>query len=341
MIRNIAPKLAAAVVAASVGTGAAGFDADAQGFPKLIDPAVDLGAQTPGPELGWADSIYITSRVDAGGHEIGILLHVVSIPNGPGRKIVLSVTDESTDFYRYEVVPVQESDLHWSADGLNITAPGLSWTGDAERMSISFEVPWFALDLELESDGPVMAYGGSGSFPLFGDVNHEFALPNMRTTGTLSLEGNTHEVVGQTWLDRQWGATSPQTGAHWSWISFNMPNGDAMAIWDTVSPTTGNQSWATVVRPDGTHLVTEVEPFAEGASEIWTSPESGNTYPTRWQLSIPALDAALTVDVTGNRHQEIVIHGDGRYEATAAFSGTYQGANVSGKSYVEMFGEWQ
>src|SRR5690606_12604281 len=79
MTRNLALKLAAAVVVASVGTGAAGLDADAQGFPKLIDPAVDLGAQTPGPELGWADSIYITSRVDAGGHEIGILLHVVSI----------------------------------------------------------------------------------------------------------------------------------------------------------------------------------------------------------------------------------------------------------------------
>ncbi|SDY85004.1 lipocalin family protein [Citreimonas salinaria] len=336
MFKATALTFAATILVASLGSETA-----AESFPKLIDPATDFAAQPPGPELGWADSVYITSRLNADGRDIGILLHVVSIPNGPGRKIVLSATDETTDFYRYEVVPVQESDFHWSADGLNITAPGLTWTGDAERMSISFEVPWFALDLELESEGPVMAYGGSGSFPLFGDVNHEFALPNMRTTGTLLLEGNTHEVVGQTWVDRQWGATSPQADAHWSWISFNMPNGDAMAIWDTVSPTTGNQSWATVVRRDGTHIVTEVEPFAEGASEIWTSPESGNTYPTRWQVRIPALNAALTVNVTGNLHQEIVINGDGRYEATAAFSGTYQGENISGKSYVEMFGEWQ
>ncbi len=114
-----------------------------------------------------------------------------------------------------------------------------------------------------------------------------------------------------------------------------------MAIWDAVSPTAGSYAWATVMRRDGTHLVAEVEPFVQGANEMWTSPESGNTYLTRWEVSIPALDAALSVDVTGNRHQEIVIHGDGRYEATAAFSGTYQGENVSGKSYVEMFGDWQ
>lgn len=328
-------KLAATMLVASISSGAA-----AESFPRLIDPAKDFAAQTPGQELGWADSVYITSRLNAGGHDIGILLHVVSIPNGPGRKIVVSVTDETTEFYRYEVVPVRESDLQWSADGLNITAPGLSWTGDAERMSISFEVPWLAFDLELASEGPVMSYGGSGSFPLFDDVNYEFALPNMRTTGTLSIEGETHEVVGQTWVDRQWGATSPQPDTRWSWISFNMPNGDAMAIWDTVISTTDSYSWATVVRPDGTHVVAEVEPLAAGASELWTSAESGNTYPTHWKVSVPALDAALTVDVTGNRYQEIVIRGDGRYEATAAFSGTYQGEDVSGNSYVEMFGDW-
>ncbi|MCD1637032.1 hypothetical protein K7H91_25105 [Martelella mediterranea] len=336
MFKTTALKFAATILVASIGSEAA-----AEGFPRLIDPATDFAAQSSGSELGWADSVYITSRLDAGGHDIGILLHVVSIPNGPGRKIVYSITDESTDFYQYEVVPVAEQDLHWSEDGLNITAPGLTWTGDAEKMTISFEVPWSTLDLVLEAEGPVMSYGGTGAFPLFGKINHEFALPKLHTTGTVTLEGDTHDVTGQTWLDRQWGPVAPQPDTNWSWISFNLPNGDVMAIWDAVSPTAGSYAWATVMHPDGTHVVAEVEPFAAGASEIWTSPESGNTYPTRWQISIPALDAALTVDVTGNRHQEIVIHGDGRYEATAAFSGTYRGENVSGKSYVEMFGDWQ
>ncbi len=336
MIQKTVLGLATAVMAAGIA-----YQAAAQSFPRLIDPAADLGAQTPGPELGWADSIYITSRLEAGGHDVGILLHVVSIPNGPGTKIVYSITDESTDFYRYEVVQVREEDFHWSEDGLNITAPGLTWTGDAEKMTVSFEVPWSTLDLVLEAEGPVMSHGGGGAFPLFGHVNREYALPNLKTTGSVSLEGDAHEVEGVTWLDRQWGPVRPEAKSHWSWISFYLPGGDVLAVWDAVGTPEHSHSWATLMRPDGTHVVADVEPLADGASETWTSAESGHTYPTRWQVSIPALEAELTVDVTGNREQEIVIHGEGRFEATAAFAGTYQGADVTGKSYVEMFGDWQ
>ncbi|RUO31245.1 lipocalin-like domain-containing protein [Aliidiomarina soli] len=200
MLKKTALKFAATMLVASIGTAAI-----ANSFPRLIDPATDLAAQAPGLELGWADSVYITSRLNAGGHDIGILLHVVSIPNGPGRKIVYSITDESTDFYRYEVVQVAEKDLEWSDDGLNIRAPGLTWSGNAEKMTISFEIPWSSLELVLEAEGPVMSYGGTGAFPLFGHINHEFALPKLNTTGTLTLEGDTYEVSGQTWLDRQWG----------------------------------------------------------------------------------------------------------------------------------------
>ncbi|WP_437718308.1 hypothetical protein WMF45_18930 [Sorangium sp. So ce448] len=45
--------------------------------------------------------------------------------------------------------------------------------------------------------------------------------------------------------------------------------------------------------------------------------------------------------ITGTVEQELVIHGIGRLEATAAFTGSYRGARVTGKSYVEMFGDWQ
>lgn len=311
------------------------------GIPALVDASTDLAAQPPGPELGWADSIYFTSRVKAGGHDIGLLVHVVSIPNGPGQKIVFSVTDETTGYYNYHVTQIEPEDFHWSEDELHITAPGLTWTGNAEKMDVSLEVPWASLELELVSRGKVMNYGGTGAFPLFGHVNHEFALPDMQTTGTLTIEGDRQQVEGQSWLDRQWGPVAPKPNTRWSWISLNLPNGEVMAIWDAISQSADSHSWVTAMSADGTYAVDAVQPLADGASNFWTSSVTGNTYPSRWRVSIPALDADLTVEVTGTDQQEIVIHGDGRMEATAAFTGIYNGADVSGMSYVELFGDWE
>lgn len=42
---------------------------------------------------------------------------------------------------------------------------------------------------------------------LLGDTQCEFALPSMRTSGTLTLNGKTQKISGESWLDRQWGET--------------------------------------------------------------------------------------------------------------------------------------
>jgi len=123
-------------------------------------------------------------------------------------------------------------------------------------------------------------------------------------------------------------------------MNLNMPNGDAVAIWDAVSDTGETHSWATVLRKDGSYQVAAVTPLADDAGRFWTSPTTGQKYPTRWILSIPALRTRLTVHTTGNPGQEIILGGNGRLEATAAFEGTYQGGRVSGKNFAEMFGDW-
>jgi hypothetical protein len=312
----------------------------ASGIPALVDPAADLGAKTPGPEDDWADSIYFTSRVNSGGHDIGLLVHTVSIPKGPGNLLLFSVHDATTGWYKSYATRVDASDYAWSTTGLDITAPGLKWTGDAQRMSVSLDVPWGSLDVVLQARGPVLNYGGTGAFSLFGQTNYEFALADMRTTGTLTIDGRPRQITGRSWLDRQWGPTDGAPGNHWSWMNLNMPNGDSVAIWDAVSDTGETHTWATVLRKDGSYEVASVAPLADDAGKFWTSPTTGQRYPTRWIVSIPALKTRLTVHVTGNPGQEIVLGGNGRLEATAAFEGTYHGAKVTGKNFVEMFGDW-
>jgi hypothetical protein len=316
-------------------TGTAG-----SGIPAVVDPAADLGAKTPGPEESWADSIYFTSRVRSAGHDLGLLVHTVSLSKGPGKLLLFSVHDETTGWYKSHATVIDPDDHTWSTTGLDITAPGLRWTGTAQRMSVSLTVPWGSLDVQLEAREPALHYGGTGAFTLFGHTNYEYALPDMRTTGTLTIDGRPRRITGRSWLDRQWGPVDNSPGRRWTWMNFNMPNGDAVALWDAVSETGKTHSWATVLRKDGSYEVAAVTPLANNAGKFWTSPTTGQKYPTQWTINIPALKTRLKVNVTGNLGQEIILGGNGRLEATAAFEGTYHGTRVSGKNFAEMFADW-
>jgi hypothetical protein len=310
------------------------------GIPTMVDANADLRAQTQGSETRWADSIYFTSQVKAGGHDIGLLVHTINVPNGFGRLVSFAVTDVTAGWYKNYMLPVDPEDYRWSSTGLDISAPGLKWTGNAEKMTVKLTVPWGSLDVTLTSQGPTLYYGGTGVFPILGDTNYEYAFPNMRTTGTLTIDGKAQRVTGTSWLDRQWGPTPDDPSLHWTWMNLNLPNGDAVAIWDIRGDKGGN-AFATVVRRDGSHEVVAVEPVAKHADRFWTSPASGQKYPTRWRINIPALSAHLTVTITGTKNQEFAEGENGRLEGTAAYTGTYKGTKVSGKNYVELIGNWK
>ncbi|MFE9724222.1 lipocalin family protein [Streptomyces sp. NPDC005794] len=349
-----AAALVAAAAALTVGTFA-GFSAQAtapsatptarnatSGIPAVVDPTADLGRHAAGPEQTWFDSIYFTGSVKADGQEFGLQVHTRILPNRgeAAYRWTFSVINKTTGWYKDYDAMVEPEDYRWNEGKLDIKAPGLSWTGDSVRQSVQVETPWGALDIQLAPTGPAMNYASTGVFNLVDGVpNHEFALPEMRTSGTLVVDGEKHRVRGTSWLDRQWGEM-PTSLTRWTWMNLSMPHGDKVAIWDTVGSET-EHSWATVLHPDGSYDVVDVEPLAQGVSRQWTSPATGQTYPTRWRISIPALRSELVVRVTGNPDQEIgTPDGSGYLEATAAFAGTYNGKEVRGENYVEMTGEW-
>lgn len=312
------------------------------GIPAMVNPAEDLLAQDPGPEQGWFESIYFTSELEADGRNIGVLLHTLTMPKVFGPIIIFSVTDETTGLHKNHMVRVSPDEYSWGKTEFSITAPGLKWTGDDQKMSVSFEAPWGGIDFLLEARGPALSYGGTGVFPLLGEINFEFALPNMATTGILTVEGEAVRVEGRSWLDRQWGTITPRPSLRWTWMNLIMPNGDVVAIWNALDAQ-AEDSWATILRKDGSHEVVAVEPLARGAETFWTSEQTGQRYPTSWRVLIPAVNADLTVNITGTDGQESFLPGGhmARLEATAAFSGMYRNESVSGRNYVEMIGDWE
>ncbi|GGP14053.1 hydrolase [Nonomuraea glycinis] len=313
------------------------------GIAAVIDPATDLGRQAPGREQAWFDSIYFTSLVKANGHDFGIQVHTRVLPNmgEVENRWTFAVTDKTTGWHKdYEAV-VAPDDYRWTEGKLDIKAPGLSWTGDSARQKVQLTTPFGSLDIEMVATGPALNYGSTGVFNLVDVPAYEFALPEMRTTGTLVIGDKKHAIRGTSWLDRQWGEM-PENLKRWTWMNLSMPNGDKVALWDAVGQKS-EHSWATVLHRDGSYDVVEVEPLAQDASKLWVSPETGQAYPTRWKVRIPQLRTELAVRVTGPQGQEVKgqTPEGGYMEATAAFDGTYNGKKVSGETYVELNGDWR
>jgi hypothetical protein len=328
----------AASLSATPKTGSA-----ASGIPAIVDPVTDLGRQAPGSERTWFDSIYFTSSVKANGHDFGIQVQTRVLPNigEAAYRWTFAVTDKTTGWHKDYAVTVAADDYRWTEGKLDIKAPGLSWTGDSNRQAVQVTTPFGSLDVQMVATGPALNYGSTGVFTLVNVPAYEFALPEMRMTGTLVIGDEKYAIRGTSWLDRQWGEM-PMALTRWTWMNLIMPNGDKVVIWDAIGEAS-EHSWATVLHSDGSYDVVEVEPLARGASKLWTSPDTGQVYPTRWQVRIPQLRAQLAVRVTGPQGQEVKAQTpEGGYmEATAAFEGTYNGKKVSGETYAEMNGNWR
>ncbi|MFE2422005.1 lipocalin family protein [Streptomyces hokutonensis] len=313
-----------------------------KGIPAAFDPATGLAAQPATSGKTWTDSIYVNSEVKAGGHDFGI--HVITLrqPNVDQYSLSVVVTDETSGWYKRYGVPIAKNDYHWSTTGLDIKMPGLTWKGNAQRMSLQATTPWGGLDIKLVPKGPALNYAGTGTWSMLGDTQYEFALPSMRTSGTLTLNGKTQKISGKSWLDRQWGETPVDDPTmRWTWMSVRLPNNDTLALWDTVNSKSEN-SWATVLHPDGSYDLAAVKPLADGVDKTWTSTKTGKTYATGWHVEIPSLKTRLTVRVNGPEDQEAADKaGNGVYEAPAVYTGVYEGKKVTGTNYTEQVGDWR
>ncbi|HZP29194.1 MAG TPA: lipocalin family protein [Acidimicrobiia bacterium] len=329
---SVVPLPARALAASDSVTAAADH-----GIPALVDPAKDLAAQVPGPELTWVDSIFIAGHVRGGGHDFGILVHTLNFPNAGQQSLYIGVTDTTTGWYKQYEAMIPKDQYSWDRTGLSITMPGLTWTGTADEMQVNATTPWGSLTARFTPRGPAFIYSGNGIVPLLDDVDHEYAFPTMHSAGSLVVEGRTFRVSGISWLDRQWGPVPvTDTSMRWTWMDIALSNGNQIAFWDILDDA-AEHSFATVLRPNGSYELAAVTPLAGRDGAFWTSPTTGKVYPTRWRVEIPTLRVRLDVVVKGPKGQELP---DGHVEATAAVTGRYGDTKVRGTTYIEMAGAW-
>ncbi|MEV0409004.1 lipocalin-like domain-containing protein [Actinoallomurus sp. NPDC050550] len=317
---------------APVGPGRSAVATAAPAFPTFVHLPADQAAHPNAGQEWW----YVVGHVNAHGHRFG---YEVNFGGGKTPQAMIAITDKTTGAFYTQSRSYSPDQTSFSTTALDVRTPSATLSGPMDAMRLHATLPAGEINLTLSAKGPALYNNGTGLMPFLGGTSYYYSLPSLASQGTLTENGHTYPVTGESWLDRQWGTWDWSTMKKWTWMPLQLSNGDRVNLWDLFAE--GSEfPYATVLHPDGTHEIVAVNPLADGTSDFWTSPTTGKRYGTRWTVNIPALDAGLTV-VAQPQGQELQSAFGGVYEGAAKVTGRYRGKPVTGQAYVEQNGNWR
>ncbi|WP_221174679.1 carotenoid 1,2-hydratase [Streptomyces sp. ID38640] len=329
-------KRAADASQASSGAVAERASGTSQAFPTFVNLPADMAAHPDATDEWW----FTVGHVSANGHRYGY--EVVLTNDGMAQ---LAITDVTAGKHYAHTSRFDAGDFSVSSKELDVRMPDARLTGTMDAMHLTAKLPEGSLDLRLSAKGHVMYPGGNGLIPFAGGSSYYYSLPNLKTSGTLTLNGKTSKVTGKSWLDRQWGEWDWSQVHKWTWMAIQLDNGEFINLADLFDTQGREEHYATVLHRDGSQSVVTVEPLARDAARFETSPATGQRYAGKWTVRIPSLDTTLTVTARPILQEIPTPEGSSKdlkkNEAASSVSGTYKGRPVSGKAYVEQFGNWK
>jgi predicted secreted hydrolase len=177
-----------------------------------------------------------------------------------------------------------------------------------------------------------------------GQASHYYSLTRMATEGRLTIDGETFQVTGTSWMDHEFGSADlSEDLVGWDWFSLQLDDRSELMVYllRRADGSLDPASSGTVVFPDG-----RSETLASGGDvnvtvrSHWTSPMSGARYPAAWHIACPSL--RLDVDVTPlMADQELATRRSTQvtyWEGAVRMAGTSNGRSVTGQGYVELTG---
>ncbi|MDI1289291.1 MAG: lipocalin-like domain-containing protein [bacterium] len=205
------------------------------------------------------------------------------------------------------------------------------------------------IDLTLSQEGRPFYVWGTGVNPgatgtSTQDNNYYLSLTRLQATGTITIDGESLPVTGVTWMDHEYGAFGTSANpVKWILQDMQLDNGYSISNVGILSGADGQdakidvpmQGYATLEAANGdTYLVaSSVTPFGK----TWTSDVSGVTYFTQFKVEIPQFGAEIVVSTLMDSQEFPSPNAGGSvYEGVATAKGTFQGAEVAGKAWIEQ-----
>jgi predicted secreted hydrolase len=203
-----------------------------------------------------------------------------------------------------------------------------------------------AIDLTLRQLKPPVFHGENGisrKGEQVGQASHYYSLTRLGTNGRVTIDGETFDVTGTSWMDHEFGSADlGEDLVGWDWFSLQLDDGNDLMLYRLrrADGSLDRSSSGTVVYPDGHAGSISRDDAQVAVLSHWTSPASGTRYPAKWNVTVPRLQLDLEVtplladqELATRRSTQVTY-----WEGAVAISGTAQGRPITGHGYVELTG---
>jgi predicted secreted hydrolase len=176
-----------------------------------------------------------------------------------------------------------------------------------------------------------------------GNASHYYSLTRMPTRGTITVDGETFTVTGDSWMDHEFGTSflEPEQRG-WDWFAIQLSDGRELMLYQLrrADGSRDPRSSGTIVDKNGktTHLANADFTLVQGTPTFKSS--NGAVYPTEWSVSIPSQQIELRVTTPLNDQELSLVKSTGvaYWEGMIDVAGKAGGQTVTGFGYLEMTG---
>ena len=199
------------------------------------------------------------------------------------------------------------------------------------------------LELDLVPRKPVVLQGDSGysqKGSAQGNASRYYSMTRMGADGRLQLDGNTFEVSGLAWLDREWGSSQLGPGiAGWDWFALQLDDGRDLMLYRLRTEDGGASRFSAgvLVESDGSYRILGREDFEFSEIRRWKD-RQGVSWPVAWRVRLPAEDLAFDVRPAfdAQRWYATVGYWEGAVDVIDTVDG--EDGRILGRGYLELSG---
>ena len=211
----------------------------------------------------------------------------------------------------------------------------ISSTDDLFPATLNTNSKKFGYSLNLTSNAPYQKQGEQGYSTKSADgqaASHYYSQPFIDVEGEVTIDGETHQVSGKGWIDREWSSQylhESQQG--WDWFALRLSEETSLVVFQLRDAKTGQASYshAKLMNQDGSGTAIQQNELRLEASRKTTI--KGCHYPTEWQLSIPNQQIEITISALNpNAQMPLSVT---YWEGPVTIDGSH-----SGTGYMELTG---
>ncbi len=240
----------------------------------------------------------------------------------------VAVADTDAGRFSYDHTHVEELPDP-GMQGIQLTVEHNTAQGLDGQDSLHGEAAGYSFDLELSAEKPVVLQHGDGYHEYdVGGYTWYYSRERMSVSGSLEVDGEARAVTGQGWMDHQWGNLLLVAESGWDWFAIQLDDQREIMLFmvrGSDEVVGGSISGADCLTEELGE--DEIEVSATGE---WTSPHTGCTYPSGWELQVRDLSFTVTPVL---EDQELHSDHETYWEGASVVEG-----DVSGRAYVELAG---